>query len=325
VAAKAERRVGETGRLARRRFAALLWRRAPWLSTRRRHRKAAERIHLSGLALPLICACPMADSTKRKSGPRSGRRFPPRSKAERQADRFWLYGVHPVAAALANSERTVLRLLATDNARRRLEGLAGASVVPVEPTTPKELSRLLGEDAVHQGLACEVEPLPSPGLDALAAEARLVLFLDQVTDPHNVGAILRTAAAMAADAVVVTARHSPAETGVLAKSASGALDLIPLVVVPNLARALEEIGEAGFERIGLDSDGPEILEDVYSADRLALVVGAEGKGLRQRTRQLCNRLARLDLPGELRSLNVSNAAALALYSAHRFLAMRHRH
>jgi 23S rRNA (guanosine2251-2'-O)-methyltransferase len=129
---------------------------------------------------------------------------------------------------------------------------------------------------------------------------------------------------MAADAVIVTARHSPVETGVLAKAASGALDLIPLIVVPNLARALEMTGEAGFELIGLDSDAPELLEDAFSADRLALVIGAEGKGLRQRTRQTCNRLARLDLPGALRSLNVSNAAALALYSAGRFLAMRRR-
>jgi 23S rRNA (guanosine2251-2'-O)-methyltransferase len=266
----------------------------------------------------------MAASSNDRPPPRQrrGNRFPPRSKAERQQDRFWLYGVHPVAAALANPQRKVLRLLATDNARQRLEGMGAAIAIPIEATTPKELGRLLGEEAVHQGLALEVEPLPSPGMKDLAADARLVLFLDQVTDPHNVGAILRSAAAMAADAVVVTARHSPAETGVLAKSASGALDIIPLVVVTNLALALEEIGEAGFERIGLDADGPEILEDVFSSDRLALVVGAEGKGLRQRTRQTCNRLARLDLPGELRSLNVSNAAALALYSAHRFLTAR---
>jgi len=259
--------------------------------------------------------------------PRAGarnRRFPPRSKAERQPDQLWLYGVHAVAAALANPERKVLRLLATDNARRRLE-LGRPPAIEIEPTTPRELDRLLGPDTVHQGIALLAEPLPSPGLDRLAADARLILFLDQVTDPHNVGAILRTAAAMAVDAVIVTARHSPIETGVLAKSASGALDLVPLIVVPNLARALEEVGDAGFERVGLDSDGPELLDEVFSADRLALVVGAEGKGLRQRTRQTCNRLARLDLPGELRSLNVSNAAALALYSAHRFLAARQRH
>jgi 23S rRNA (guanosine2251-2'-O)-methyltransferase len=257
-----------------------------------------------------------------KGGARN-RRFP-RSKAERQPDQLWLYGVHAVAAALANPERKVLRLLATDNARRRLE-LGREPAIEIEPTTPKDLDRLLGADTVHQGIALLAEPLASPGLDRLAADAKLILFLDQVTDPHNVGAILRTAAAMAVDAVIVTARHSPIETGVLAKSASGALDLVPLIVVPNLARALEEVGDAGFERVGLDSDGPELLDDVFSADRLALVVGAEGKGLRQRTRQTCNRLARLDLPGELRSLNVSNAAALALYSAHRFLASRQRH
>ena len=254
----------------------------------------------------------------------SGRRFGPRSKAERQPDRIWLYGIHPVAAALANPNRVVHQLLATDNARQRLEGIADKLAVSVEASTPKALNRLLGEDAVHQGLALEVEPLPSLGLGDLAETERLIMFLDQVTDPHNVGAILRSAAAMSADAVITTTRHSPVETGVLAKAASGALDLIPLISVPNLARALEAVRDAGFELIGLDSDGPELLEDVYSADRLALVVGAEGEGLRQRTRQTCNRLARLDLPGEVRSLNVSNAAALALYSAHRHLKLRHK-
>jgi 23S rRNA (guanosine2251-2'-O)-methyltransferase len=225
-----------------------------------------------------------------------------------------------VAAALANPRRTVLRLLATDNARQRLESVPRN----VEATTPKELSRLLGPEAVHQGVAAEVEPLPALALDALPSDARLLLFLDQITDPHNVGAILRSAAAMAADAVVVTGRYSPVETGVLAKAASGALDIMPLIVVPNLARALEEVGDLGFFRIGLDSDGPDALEDALAHDRMALVVGAEGKGLRQKTRQTCDRVARLDLPGDLRSLNVSNAAALALYLAHRHLAPTRR-
>lgn len=263
-------------------------------------------------------------SVRGKSGRKPGGSYPPRSPAARQADRFWLYGIHPVSAALANPRRKLLRLLVTDNARARLDGLHDAIGIPIESTTPRELNRLLGEDTVHQGVALEVEPLASPTLEELGQDARLLLFLDQVTDPHNVGAILRSAAAMAADAVVVTARHSPAETGVLAKSASGALDVIPLVVVPNLARALEEIGDAGFARIGLDSDGPEPLEDVLGHDKIALVLGAEGKGLRQKTAQTCDRLARLDLPGGIRSLNVSNAAALALYLAHRELVVRHR-
>ena len=266
----------------------------------------------------------MSDRRPPRRRQRDSRDQASRSSAKRQADRLWLYGIHTVSAALANPRRAVLRLLATDNARQRLDGLGQNSLASVEPTTPKELDRLLGLDVVHQGVALEVKSLPPSTLDQLGADARLLLLLDQVTDPHNVGAILRSAAAMAADAVIVTARHSPAETGTLAKAASGALDLIPLIVVPNLARALEQIGEAGFYRIGLDSSGPESLEDALGHDRLALVVGAEGKGLRQRTRQLCDRLARLTLPGEVHSLNVSVAAALALYSARRHLALHTR-
>ncbi len=247
---------------------------------------------------------------------KGGRRFPPRSKTERQADRLWIYGVHPVAAALANPRREILRILATDNGRRRLEGVERFKV---EPTTPRDLSRLLGPEAVHQGVAAEVAPLPALSLEALPEEARLLLFLDQVTDPHNVGAILRSAAAMAADAVVVTSRYSPTETGVLAKAASGALDVMPLISVSNLSRALEEVGDLGFFRVGLDSSGDAVLEDVVAQQKLALVLGAEGKGLRQKTRETCDRVARLDLPGDIRSLNVSNAAALSLYLARRAL------
>ena len=185
----------------------------------------------------------------------------------------------------------------------------------MEGTTPKNLTKLLGTDAVHQGVAAEVEPLVAPDLSALPETSHLIVLLDQITDPHNVGAILRTAAALGADAVVTTARHSPTETGVLAKAASGALDLIPLIAVGNLARALDQVGEAGFRRIGLDSDSEDRLEDTLPEDKLALVFGAEGKGLRQRTRTLCDAICRLELPGPVASLNVSNAVAVALYLA----------
>lgn len=259
----------------------------------------------------------MAHKPPRRSGP-PNRGFGPRSPEERRSDRLWLYGIHAVAAALANPRRRIFRLLATLNASQRLTEM-GATLRPdPEETTPRDLDRLLGPEAVHQGVAAEVAPLPSLEIDDLGA-ARLLVVLDQVTDPHNVGAILRSAAAMAADAVVVTSRYSPAETGVLAKAASGALDVMPLISVSNLSRALEEVGAQGFFRVGLDSSGESVLEDKVAQDKLALVLGAEGRGLRQKTRETCDTVARLDLPGDLRSLNVSNAAALSLYLARRAL------
>ena len=167
---------------------------------------------------------------------------------------------------------------------------------------------------MHQGLIAEADPLPSPDIEDLATDG-IVLVLDQITDPHNVGAILRTAAAFAVAAIVTTARHSPEATGVLAKSASGALELVPIVTVQNLARGLAALKERGFLVVGLDSDAADNLAAVELRAPLALVLGAEGKGLRQLTGATCDRLARLDLPGAIKSLNVSNAAALALYIA----------
>jgi 23S rRNA (guanosine2251-2'-O)-methyltransferase len=223
-----------------------------------------------------------------------------------------------VQAALQNSRRTIRRILVTPNAVRRLTN-AGVSL-PAQPetVTPRDLARLLGSEAVHQGVAIEAAPVPAVSLEELA-EARLLVVLDQVTDPHNVGAIFRSAAAFGADAVVTTGRHSPVESGVLAKAASGALDLIAHVEVGNLARALAEIGEHGFTRIGLDADAAATLEDLPAAPKIALVLGAEGKGLRQLTPQTCDALARLPVAGAVGSLNVSNAAVLALYLARRLL------
>jgi len=159
-----------------------------------------------------------------------------------------------------------------------------------------------------------VASLPPLGLESIA-DAKLIVVLDQITDPHNVGAIFRSAAAFAASAIVTTARHSPEATGVLAKSASGALDLVPLITVQNLARGLAALKERGFFVVGLDSSGDGDLAEIPLKAPLALVLGAEGKGLRQLTRDLCDHVARLDLPGAIKSLNVSNAAALSLYVA----------
>jgi len=167
----------------------------------------------------------------------------------------------------------------------------------------------------------EVKPLKTQSLKALK-DSQLLLILDQVTDPHNVGAIMRSAVAFGAGAIVTTARHSPQESGVLAKAASGALELIPHIEVRNLADAIHELHELGFATIGLDSEGPLELEKTMAHDRIALVLGAEGKGLRQKTRETVTHLARLDMPGAIKSLNVSNAAAISLYAAQRFLSTK---
>ena len=224
-----------------------------------------------------------------------------------------LYGWHPVVEALRNEQRGVRRLLATENSGRRLqEALPGLRVQP-ELVRPDEISRLVEPDAVHQGLYLEADPLPSPSLETLPASA-LVLALDQITDPHNVGAIVRTAAAFKVDAILTTARHSPSATGVLAKSASGGLEHVPFLIVRNLAEALIALGERGFQRVGLDSEGSVPLDTVEVRRPLVVVLGAEGKGLRQRTKECCDVVSRLDMPGAIKSLNVSNAAAITLYA-----------
>jgi 23S rRNA (guanosine2251-2'-O)-methyltransferase len=223
-----------------------------------------------------------------------------------------LYGWHSVKAAIENPARKFHRLLATNNALRRLheEKLA----LPVEPAVvrPEAIAALVGPDAVHQGLLAEADPLPSPTIEDIKPYG-VLLVLDQITDPHNVGAILRTAAAFAVTAVMTTARHSPEATGVLAKAASGALEYVPIVTVANIARALDALQEKNVLVVGLDSTGDVALGRLQLTDPVALVLGAEGKGLRELTRKTCNYVARLDMPGRIKSLNVSNATALALY------------
>jgi len=225
-----------------------------------------------------------------------------------------LYGWHSVKAALANPARKFHRLLATENAARRLAEDGIKPAVEPQLVRPEAIVALVGAEAVHQGLYAEADPLPSPDLEDVAAGG-ILLVLDQITDPHNVGAIMRSAAAFAARAVVTTARHSPEATGVLAKAASGALEYVPIVTVPNLARALDELKDLNVLLVGLDSSGEVDLATAALSEPLALVIGAEGKGLRHLTRAHCDIVARLALPGRITSLNVSNAAALALYVA----------
>ena len=230
-----------------------------------------------------------------------------------------LYGLHTVRAALDNPRRKIRKMLVTRNAAERLEIADLAALrFKAELVEPRDIDKITGSDAVHQGVLIEAEPLKPKRLDALG-DTRLVLVLDQVTDPHNVGAILRSAVAFGAGALITTARHSPQESGVLAKSASGALEHIDQIEVKNLADALDQLHKAGFQTIGLDSDGPAELETSFSGEKIALILGAEGKGLRQKTRETVTTLARLDMPGAIRSLNVSNAAAISLYAARAFL------
>lgn len=245
---------------------------------------------------------------------KSGRRDSQARRPNFEIDTTILYGWHPVAEALRNGKRTIRRLLATENSARRLSEELDAPL-PVEPeiVRPDEINRLLEPDAVHQGLYAEADPLPSPSVDTLSGK-RVVLALDQITDPHNVGAIVRTAAAFDVEAIITTARHSPAATGVLAKSASGGLEHVPFMIVRNLGDTLTALGERGFQRIGLDSSGDANLDEVEIALPVVLVLGSEGKGLRQRTRECCDVIGRLDMPGAIKSLNVSNAAAISLYA-----------
>jgi len=233
-----------------------------------------------------------------------------------------LYGLHTVRAAVENSARMILRMRATRNGFARLEiGEAESLPFPVEIVEPKEIDKETGSDAVHQGVMIEAEPLRHKKLSELK-DSPLLLVLDQVTDPHNVGAIIRSAVAFGAGAIITTSRHSPQESGVLAKAASGALELVPHIEVRNLAEAIEELHSLGFMTIGLDSEGPLEMEATLEGGRVALVLGAEGKGLRQKTRETVTALARLDMPGEIKSLNVSNAAAISLYAAERYLRAR---
>lgn len=227
--------------------------------------------------------------------------------------RFW--GRHAVAAALGNPEREVVRLWLTREAAAEIEVPRGFAVTYADVA---DLARLVPRDAPHQGIVAEVERLPDLLLADLLDEAedgRPLLVLDQVTDPHNVGAILRSAAAFDALGLVTQDRHAPPESGALAKAASGALETVPWVRVVNLARALEETAEAGFWRVGLAGEADMVLDEALGPQRLALVLGAEGEGMRQNTAAHCDALARLPISDRIESLNVSNAAAIALYAA----------
>jgi 23S rRNA (guanosine2251-2'-O)-methyltransferase len=244
----------------------------------------------------------------------------PRAFRRPSAELAVLYGYHAVREALRARKRVLLDLFATPAAAEKLSQDIKDSGVHVHLVEAETLSARLGPDSVHQGALLEARPLPDLDISEIVVHSGLVLALDQITDPHNVGAILRTAAAFGVDAIIATDRHAPEFSGVLAKTASGGLEHVPIVEVVNLARALDQLGEAGYWRVGLDSEGPASLEQTALSRPTVLVLGAEGKGLRRLTRERCDVLARLDMPGPIKSLNVSNACAVALSLAHAALA-----
>ncbi len=224
-----------------------------------------------------------------------------------------IYGAHPVEEALKNPKRKFVKLTCTLNGAERLKALTQPLGITPEIVNPKVLDRKVEPDAVHQGMILEAKALRQPQLDEIE-QSGVVVMLDQVTDPHNVGAILRSCAAFQVTAVVTTARHSAEASGVLFKAASGAYEHVPFVKVTNLARAMEELRDAGFRLVGLDSEAETVLGAIDKTPPLVLVLGAEGKGLRELTRKNCDVVAKLDFSGAIRSLNVSNAAAVALYA-----------
>jgi len=232
-----------------------------------------------------------------------------------------LFGLHAVEAALSNPKRIILHAYLTDNAASKVSPLIAVRKVPVTSLLPPELDGLVGGGAVHQGAVLHVEPLVQPTfdelLDSLPEDApATIAMLDQVTDPHNVGAVLRSAAAFGVAAVIVQDRHSPPLSGTLAKAASGALDYVPVVSTVNLSRALERLKDCGFQCLGFDSEGADRYErSASAAPRAVFVFGAEDKGLRRLVREGCDTVFALSAPGPIKSLNISNAAAIVFYEA----------
>jgi 23S rRNA (guanosine2251-2'-O)-methyltransferase len=252
---------------------------------------------------------------KRALRGRAGRMQGGRGSGRASTGQVRLWGRHAVEAALRNPLRNHRKLWATHDGVASLDGELPPDF-PVEYADMSDLDRLVARDAPHQGLVLECAPLEDIHLDEVldGDAARPVVVLDQVTDPHNLGAVMRSAAAFGAAALVTQDRHAPPEGGVVAKAASGALELLPWVRVVNLARALEEIAEAGYWRIGLAGEAEAILGDTLPAGPVALVLGAEGPGMRHNIAAHCDVLARLPISEAMESLNVSNAAAVALYA-----------
>lgn len=255
----------------------------------------------------------------RRDAPAQAKKRPEKSSDSRPVSRsggsYFLYGRHPVEAALLNPKRKLKRLFATKNAASTLPALPAD--LQAQVVTGEELAAMLPEGSVHQGIALEVLPLGDGNLDDIAWRERPIVILDQVTDPHNIGAILRSAAAFDAAGVIVMKHNAPDETGVLAKSASGALEVVPYVRVPNLVQTMEYLKKKGYWCAGLDGTATQTLAEAKLTAKTVLVMGAEGAGLRRLTSENCDLLVKLPISEKMESLNVSNAAAIALYELNR--------
>ena len=240
-------------------------------------------------------------------------RGPGKQRPKPQTD--LVYGIHSVSAALDNPARQIKEIFATKNAAIKLQTRLTERNITAQIVLPRDLDKICGPDSVHQGIVARLSPLPQ--LDIIDLMPRgIVVLLDQVTDPHNVGAILRSCAAFNVQALITTERNSPQGSAILAKTASGGQEHVPIIEVTNLSRAMDQLKKHNFTLIGLDSEAESAMGDLSIPPPLALVLGAEGKGLRHKTRQNCDIMARLDMPGSIKSLNVSNAAAVCLYALH---------
>lgn len=230
---------------------------------------------------------------------------------------YWLYGLHAVRAALQNPRRDIRRMLATSPAAEKLAMECEKRRLKPELKSAQEISHVLPKDSVHQGVALEVRPLPEMILEEYLREAKEqkpLLLLDQVTDPHNVGAIIRSAAAFDAGAIIVTRDNAPQESATLAKASSGGIEIIPIITVTNLAQSMETLKKSGYWCVGMDGEAKQTLKQANLDHKTALVLGAEGTGLRRLTSERCDLLVRLPISSQMESLNVSNAAAIALYA-----------
>jgi 23S rRNA (guanosine2251-2'-O)-methyltransferase len=274
---------------------------------------ATECLHNNIASLIRVCMSKRKPKNQRKN-----------SKSNNSDAPVRLYGTHAVCAALQNPQRQVIKLWATANGAKTISDLSTApelAHVTPDQLSPNELSRLVPPDAVHQGLVADVSPLPDTSLETIMARGGPIIVLDQIVDPRNVGAILRAAAVFGAAGIIVTRHHSPPAEGALAKTASGALEIVPLVAVANLARSLTTLADAGFMVLGLDERGTQTIDQIDTNQPLVCVMGAEGKGLRRLTRETCTELVRLptgeagaDTHNEFVTLNVATAAAITLYA-----------